>query len=140
MPVPTRLRQEVAARHAHGVAVDNRPHAFAFHDEPEGVLGVAVLGCVFSRHQVLDRGPQRGRGERPAAQRRVGQRDGAAFTAAPDGNDLAGLRRKRLQPVPAPKMRCGLGLGMQRHQVADFRPQRHQQFLLETSVQLLQRR
>ena len=140
VPVPAALGQKVAARHADGVAVDHRPHAFAFDHKAEGMLGVTVLGRIFAGHQVLDGGPQRGRGKGAAAQRRVGQRNRAALAAAAHGDDAAGFICQLEQILPAPEMGGGLALGMGGHQAADFRPQRHQHFLLEAAIQLLQRR
>src|ERR1700690_2689339 len=43
VPVPARLRQEVAARHADRIAVDYGPDPLTLDDEAEGMLGVAVL-------------------------------------------------------------------------------------------------
>ncbi|MPM88855.1 hypothetical protein SDC9_135959 [bioreactor metagenome] len=139
VPVPAALGQKVAARHADRVAVDHGPHAFAFDHKAKGMLSVAMLGRIFARHQVLDGSPQRGRGKRAAAQRRIGQRNRAALAAPAHGDDATGFIRQLEQILPAPQMRGGLAFGMGRHQAADFRPQRHQHFLLETSVQLRKR-
>ena len=98
VPVPAGLRQEVAAAHRHRVAADDRPDALALEHEAEGVLRVPVLGRVLPRHQVLDRRPQRRRGERAAVQARVGEGDRAALAAAAH-RDEAG--------PPAPRARAG---------------------------------
>jgi HAMP domain-containing protein len=132
------LRQEVPARHANRVAVDHRPDALAFDDEAKGVLRVPMLRRVFAGHQVLDRGPQRRRRIGLAAERRVGERDRAPLAAAADRDDAARLRGELLQPLPSPQVRGGLGLRMQRHQVADLGPQRDEQLALEAAVELLE--
>jgi len=46
----------------------------------EGMLRKATLPRIFPWHQVLDRSPQRGDGERLAAKRWMSQRDGAALS------------------------------------------------------------
>lgn len=140
VPVPARLREEVTAVHRHRVAADDRPHARTLDDEAEGVLGVAVLGGVLAGHEVLDGRPQRRRGEGPAAEGGVGQRDGPALTAPADRHQAAGPVRKLPQPLPAPQVRHGTRARVGRHQVADLGPQRDEQFLFEAPVKLFERR
>ena len=140
VPVPAGLRQEVTAAHRDRVAADDRPHALAFQHETERVLRVPVLGCVLPRHQVLDRRPQRRRGERAAVQPRVGEGDRAALAAPAHRDKVAGLRGQLDEVVPAPPVRQRLGPRVERHEVADFRPQRDQQFPLKAPVKAFQRR
>jgi hypothetical protein len=42
------------------------------------------------------------------------------------------------QGLPLPQVRLGLRAGVWRHEVADLGPQRHEQFLLEAAIELLE--
>ena len=141
VPVHPGLRQEVAAAHRHRVALDDRPHALALDDEPERVLGVAVLGRVLAGHQVLDRGPQRRRRVRASAQARVRQRDRPPLAAAADRAPGRRSARPARAGAPTPTgAAAAFERGLLRHQVTDPGPQRDQQLLLEAAVQILQLR
>nr|WP_167547500.1 hypothetical protein [Nocardia farcinica] len=76
-----------------GLTADDRSHAGSLDHESERVLDVPVLGRVLARHKVLDRGPQRRRGEWSAIEAGVGQRDRAPFAAAPDISVQSGTSR-----------------------------------------------
>lgn len=101
---PAGLGEEVPAVHRHGVAPHDRPHAGALDHEAERVLGVAVLRGVLAGEEVLDRGPQRGRGERAPAERRVGEGDGPPLASPPDRHELPRLLGQMPQGAPAPEV------------------------------------
>jgi len=105
MEVPAGLWQEVAASHRYGVATHHGPDALPFDDEPEGVLGVPMLGGVLARHQVLDRRPERGCGEGPTAQRGIGQGDRPPLATPADRHELSGLLGESNQVPPPPEVR-----------------------------------
>jgi hypothetical protein len=138
VPVPACLRQEVTPAHRDRVAVDDRPHTLTLDHEPEGVLGVPVLGGGLARAEVLDRRPQRRRRVGAAAESRVGQRDRPALTTTPDGDQVPGLRGQRLQRRPPPQMRQRSRRRLHRHQIADLLPQRDEMLRVEGVVESAQ--
>ncbi len=133
---PARREQEVAAAHGHRVPVHDGPHALALDHEPEGVLGVPVLGRGLVRAQVLDGGPQRRRGVGPPAQARVGQGDRAALPAPAHRDQVTGPFGQRLQRRPAPHVRPRGRGRLGRHEVFALGPQRDQVLGAEVVVQL----
>ena len=133
--VPAGGEQEVAAAHGDRVAVDDGPYPLALDDEPERVLAVPVFGGGLVRPEVLDGGPQCWGGVGGAGQAGIGQRDGPAFTAAADRDEVAGPLGERVQGVPPPDVRQARGVRLHRHQVVELGPQRRQVLPLEIVIQ-----
>jgi hypothetical protein len=94
---------------------------------------VSVGGCHLARPEVLDGGPQRGRGIRQTAQSGIRHGDGTAFTAASHGNELTGALRQTIQLIPMPDVRHGLRFRNRCHQVFAQEPQRNQTWEAKSS-------
>ena len=137
--MPARRQQEIAAAHAHRIAVDDGPHAFALDHEAEGVLRMAMLGRGLARPQILDGGPQRRADIGAAAEAGIGEADGAALAAAANRHEFARPCGKRVEPVPLPDMRNRLRRRHERHQIAGLGPERVQVLGGEVGVELAKR-
>ena len=133
--VPSRCEKEVAAAHAHRVAVDDRPDALALDDETEGVLRVAVFRRGLLGTEILDRTPQCRGNVGAATETGICQADRAPLAAAPDGHEVARPLSKRIQVRPLPDVRYRFGRRVHRHEVVDLRPQRHEVLFLEALVE-----
>jgi hypothetical protein len=122
--MPAWGEQQVASRHAHRVAVHDRPDPVTLDHEAEGVLRVAMLGRGFSRPEILDRGPERGRDIGVWREPGIREAKRAALAASTHRNQLARLLGQRQKFGPFPQVRDRLRFGVHRHQVAQLGPER----------------
>lgn len=95
MEMPARSEEQIASAHAHRIAIDDSPDAFAFNDKAECVLRVAVFRGGLARSKVLNCGPERGRYISITAQTRIGEADCPSLAAATDWYEFARLLRER---------------------------------------------
>ena len=138
VPIAARCKQQVAPAHPDRIAVHDCPDPLAFDDEAEGVLAVAVFGGHLAWPQVLDRSPQ-GRADIGMwRQPRIAEPDRAPLAPAPDWHQFARALRQWQQPGPPPDVRNRLGLGVNRHEIAQLGPQGQEALLFEPAVQFAQ--